>query len=252
MNKRRMAQPLTDETNQNQDENIVKTTHHSLYVEDIPMSFEPVVVEGEVVNNIYEKNGGTKFLKLFFGDFEEDTSMTHDMIHRLQKESGPNNILEIHISSHGGSVDELIEYFDLIKSMYSNVSSYLTKGYSAGAIAFLCGNQRIVYEASTWMIHSYSAGVYGKRDDMLKQIEHSDRRVQKFNDKVLKPFFSKKELKLMAQGQDFWLDANELLQRGIATHIIIDGEVLSSKEYFKKLKKPKKNKTKTKREKENE
>jgi len=37
----------------------------------------------------------------------------------------------------------------------------------------------------------------------------------------------------MVNEKEFWFEADDMLRRNIATHIIIDGKELTSKEYFK-------------------
>ena len=55
-------------------------------------------------------------------------------------------------------------------------------------------------------------------------------------------FLTKEEFSKMLIGQDFWMDARELCERGIATHVLVNGKEVKAKKYLKnKLKK--KNKT---------
>jgi ATP-dependent protease ClpP protease subunit len=90
------------------------------------------------------------------------------------------------------------------------------------------------------MVHSWSGGYGGKRDDVLRHIEHEDKRLDKLTVDLLKPYFSKKEIRKIQSGKDFWLDHKEMLKRDIATHIMIDGEVKTAEEYIKNSKKKKK------------
>ncbi len=45
----------------------------------------------------------------------------------------------------------------------------------------------------------------------------------------------------MLVGQDYWMDAKELCKRKIATHVILEGQEITAKEYLKLLKSRKKN-----------
>ena len=40
----------------------------------------------------------------------------------------------------------------------------------------------------------------------------------------------------MFKGQEFWLDAKELCERKIATHVITKGETITAEEYLKQFK----------------
>jgi hypothetical protein len=44
----------------------------------------------------------------------------------------------------------------------------------------------------------------------------------------------------MTDGKDFWFDTKEMCQRGIATHVEVNGLVIPAKQYLKLLKKAKK------------
>ena len=102
-------------------------------------------------------------------------------------------------------------------------------------MAFLFGQERLIYEHSDWMMHSYSAGFGGKRQDLLDHLEHEDKKLKKFFNQLMEPYFTKKELKKIQKGKDFWLNAEEILERGIATHIMVKGEVYTAQEYLEKL-----------------
>ena len=221
----------------NTDENSIVADHHTLFIEEVPMTFEPVLdPDGVPIEKIYEQIGGYTNYKLFMGDFDEQGNGTQRIINKLQNSIDKDSNLEIHISSYGGSVDELLEYYHAISSMYyENCVTYLSMGYSAGAIAFLFGKERVCYEHSDWMIHSYSGGAVGKRDDMLRQLAHTDARIQHFFKTMLEPYFTEDEMKEISRGDDFWLNSKEMLERGIATHIVSKGNIFEASEYLDML-----------------
>ena len=231
-------------------DNSIYADNHTLFIEKIPASAYPVVDEsGEVIEGVFKEGPEYTIYKLFIGDFLETGNGVQRILAELQK-AQPNDTLEFHISSRGGSVDELLEIYNICDTIFHNrVTCYCNYGYSAGAMAFLFGKERLVYEHSDWMMHSYTAGFGGKRQDLLDHLEHEDKKLKKFFNQLLKPYFTKKELKKIQEGKDFWLNSEEMLKRGIATHIMIKGEVLTAEEYLKMIrsnKKPLKNKNKKK------
>ena len=228
-------------------ENEIFADAHSLFIEDKPVTMEPLRdEEGNIMEGLFEQTGGYTIYKLFLGEFLESGNGMHRIISRLQN-SNPGDILEFHISSRGGVIDELLELYNLCNTLFhGNVTTYCNHGYSAGAMAFLFGAERGIYEHSDWMMHSWSGGFGGKRDDVLTHMKHEDKRLAKFFNNIMLPYFTKKELKDMQGGKDFWMDSTEMLKRGIATHILKNGEVHTAEEYLAAGKKPKKSKTKTK------
>lgn len=217
-------------------DNTIESDSHTLISVDIPAEMVPVKDEaGNVIQGYYQENPAMTLHKLFLADFNDETKHgIHKIINKLQ-ESNPNDMLEMHISGNGGYISEGLAFFNAINSMFRERSSaYLTYGYSMNALAFLFAQERIIYEHSEIMFHTYSAGFGGKRDDILSQIEHTDKHLQKFFHNTLSPYFNDDEIKAMGASKDYWLNSHEMLVRGIATGIIINGEYFTKEQYFEK------------------
>jgi len=224
-----------------QEENVIESNYHTLFIEDLPDRFEHI--EDDDNSNLYLRFSGTRKYTLYLGDFEADNQKENFKIFSKLSEAHSDDELTIRISSIGGSFMEVVEFYNIIKSKFKEITTVLNYGYSGGSLIFLAGDIRAVYEHSDFMAHTYSGGVFGKRQDMIDQAMHQDKAITSFFKKMYSPYFSKKELKQMHKGKEFWLDSKEMLERGIATHIITDkGEVLEAKEYLdsKKSKKSKK------------
>jgi ATP-dependent protease ClpP protease subunit len=235
---------------------IIQTPYHSLYVIKNPERYEQIDIDltyvdddGQEIQNptretpqIFEKKPESNEYILYFGDFMAEGNENHILLAELLK-ADYNSPLSIFVSSDGGSHFEFLEFYNTIKPKFNDIRTYLHTGYSAGSMAFLLGDYRYVYEHSDLMVHSYTAVSYGKRDDLLTHIHHQDRAISNFFKKIYSPYFTKKELKKIDKGEDFWLGPKEMLKRGIATHIITDNnETLDYKEYKEFLKKRKKEK----------
>ena len=223
---------LGDLSDFNANPDVIESEHHTLTWESFPDEFVPVDSDDPELQGIYTHIPNYKMYKLFIGPFQEDSKGLHKIFNELQK-AGFNDVLEIHISSQGGYIHELIQFYSVINAAFGeNIVTYLDYGYSSGAMMFLFGKKRIVYEYSDFLLHSYSSGFFGKRNEVLSQLEHTDKRIQKFMKKMLKPYLSKKEIKRLSKGEDFWMDSHEMLKRGIATHIIIGDDIKSREEYL--------------------
>ena len=210
------------------DPNVTQTKYHTLEIKEEPDRFELI----EDTDDIYQRIPGGNTYILNLGEFLVENNENHLLYNKL-RQANPNDLLEIYISSNGGYIFEITEFYNIIKPKFSNIVTFLNYGYSAGSIAFLMGVERIVYEHSDFMIHSYSGGGYGKRDDMIKHIHHNDKKITKLFEKIYSPYMTKKELKKINRGDDYWMDADEMLKRGIATGIILDtGEYKTREEYL--------------------
>jgi len=219
-------------------DNIIMSDSHTLIKKVINDEFLPASVlsdDGKPIDGFYEQVPGYTIYKLFIGDFDDDSVHgLNRIIHELQ-ESGPNDVLECHISGYGGKTTEGITLFNVINTRFKNRSeSYLNFGYSMNALAFMMTKERIVYEHSELMLHAWSGGYIGKANEITTRVKHVDKFLKNFFIKMLKDYFTKEELDDIIKGNDHWLDAPQMLHRGIATGIIIDGEYFTKEEYFEK------------------
>ena len=229
-------------------DNEIFAQHHSLFIEDKPRSMESLRDEdGKIIEGFYEESGGFKVYKLFLGDFSETGNGMQRIINKLQQ-ADPDDVLEFHIASNGGSVDELVQLYNLVNTMFHDrISTFASHAYSAGAWAFLMGAERVAYEHTSFMLHSYAGGFGGKRQDLLDHMDHEDRRLNSFLMGTLTDYFSAKELKKMNKGKDYWLNTEEMCERNIATHVLKNGIVYTAAEYLEELH-PKRKKARLKQE----
>lgn len=200
----------------------IKGTHHSMFVD----------------KHIETKQN----YRIFVSKFSEDNNNLHDVWDTLLK-AGKNDTLELRISSPGGYVTECQMFVNLAKNKFKGrTTTYIdSHASSAGAFTFSIGDKRVIYENSRLMYHNFSGGYDGNYQKMKDRIDFDKKHIIGFLTSTLKigkkGFLTKKELKKMVKGKEFWFDAKNMCERGIATHIVIDGEELTAKDYLKSLKK---------------
>ena len=175
-----------------------------------------------------------------------DALMDHpelDELFNTLHTAGGNDTLTIRIDSPGGMLSELYRFKALIiEKFYGRCTTILDPaGASAGALTFTYGDKRIVYEHSWAMFHDWSGGVWGKASDIEKSLIFRRELFKKTFREDLKDFFTEEEIDNMFKGQEFWLDAKELCERKIATHVITKGKTITAEEYLKQfIEEPKK------------
>ena len=176
--------------------------------------------------------------RLYVGNFHSDRKDLHSLFYQL-REASSNDILELVINSDGGSITEGQQFFNLIKEkFYNRTTAYLDNhGYSMGAVMFCMAEKRVVYPYSELMFHNYSSVARGKGGDIKMKMEHTDKHLTKFrHDMVVKQgFLTQEEFEQLLIGKDFWMDCQELCRRGIATHVMVNGEEIEADEYLKEL-----------------
>lgn len=198
--------------------------------------------EDEVVKHrLYSKDIVAKEHTIYM-----DALMDHpelDELFNTLHGAGNNDTLTIRIDSPGGMLSELYRFKALIvEKFYGRCTTILDPaGASAGALTFTYGDKRIVYEHSWAMFHDWSGGVWGKASDIEKSLIFRRELFKKTFREDLKDFFTEEEIENMFKGQEFWLDAKELCEHKIATHVITKGKTITAEEYLKQfIKEPKK------------
>jgi ATP-dependent protease ClpP protease subunit len=220
------------------EDNVISSDFHTLITENMPEQRYPIFEEdGTPIEDVYEIVPEYTKHRLFIGDFVDESYHGWNKIKDRLMNADSNDFLEVHISSNGGYSSEGIELYNIINTKFSSAQVYLNYAYSMGALTFLFFGERTIYEHSEIMFHNWSGGFGGKASDIEDHFIHTKNYLRNFFKKILKPYFSKKEIKKILNGKETWLDSYEMLERGIATGIIKDGEYYTTEDYLNKYKK---------------
>jgi len=180
-----------------------------------------------------------KLYRLYVSEFHSHETSLHHLIQELKGASSKDK-LELIISSNGGSIQEGRKFYNIIQDkFYDRVVAYLDNhGYSMGAVLFCMASKRVVYPYSNLMFHNYKGSAVGKGGEIVAKMEHFDKLNTKFrHDIVVKQgFLTEEEYKHLLIGQDFWMETEEMCQRGIATHVKVQGKEITAEAYLEQLK----------------
>jgi len=223
-----------EERKNNNEEKKLSSTKHTLFKKKIHSS------EKANKKGLFKRVPGYTQYRFFVNDFEEFEKGLHDIYNELWNAGGSDK-LELRINSNGGMVNEGAQFYSIIKNKFNGRTTTIldNKGYSMGALAFCMGDKRIVTERADLMFHDYSVGVLGKGGEIQARTEHTQVFIRKFFKEIIKDqgFLTKKEYENMLIGQDFWMNAEEMCKRGIATHVLMNGKEIKAKKYLKLLQK---------------
>ena len=210
--------------------------NHTLFIEDV--AEKKILADKD--NKLYSFEPKYRIYRLYIERFFELKKGLHKVFNQL-RQAGNNDYIELRISSGGGIIYEGQQFYNLLQEkFYKRSIAYLdNRGYSMGALLFSMATKRVIYPHSDFMFHNYSGGAMGKGHELKARIKHISKTTKKFFKEIIvdKKFLTKKEFKQMLNGQDFWMDAKELCQREIATHVIVNGQEITAKKYLKMLKK---------------
>ncbi|MCK5728479.1 MAG: ATP-dependent Clp protease proteolytic subunit [Methylococcales bacterium] len=217
----------------------INSEFHTLFIEDRSERKIPVN-DAEKTYQIIPKY---RIFRVYISSFSEIKKGLHAVFNELRK-AASNDHLELRINSGGGYVREGQQFFNVMLEKFSGrTTAYLDNvGYSMGALLFCMAEKRVIYPYSDLMFHDYAHGVMGKGGNVKSRVKHSSRTMKQFfHDIVVRQnFLTESEFKEMLLGKDFWMNAKEMCQRGIATHVVISGEIISAKDFLKLLKRKKK------------
>jgi ATP-dependent Clp protease protease subunit len=110
----------------------------------------------------------SKVLKRKFADMTKDEEESKYCFVKIKYKP-----IKLYISSHGGSVYEVLGAFDSIRNMSVPVHT-ICKGFvaSAGTILSLAGSKRFITQNSYMLIHQLRSGMWGKYEELSDDFEN--------------------------------------------------------------------------------
>ena len=123
-------------------------------------------------------------------------------------------IVNFHNNTPGGVLDSAFQLAAAIKACKGTTVAHLTGTVaSAGTIIALVCDKLEVADHTSFMIHNYSAGTYGKGNELKARQEHIDKSTNEAFREFYYGFLTDKEIKDVINGQDKWFTASETRER---------------------------------------
>ena len=218
----------------------VESTHHTMFISDLPEETLPVdlkddkgIIIEDMPEQFWVKRPARKQYTLYIGDFEENEKGLNELFYAM-RDAGPYDELDVHISSPGGYLSELIRFQSIFKeTFHGRVTTVLDSyGYSCGAFCFSMGDHRVISEFSEIMFHAASFGAFGETYKVKAQHDFVQNQLDRFCISVMKPYFTHEEIDNMLKGKDYWMNSAEMSARGLADEVIVDGIPLLADDYL--------------------
>ena len=163
--------------------------------------------------NIFHTPVTTNHFTIWFTNSIEDVSFYDHVLHLLyMAEEG--DLVDIMISSYGGSLDTLLALRSAIGSSQAQVTGHLLANASsaAGMLLLSCHNF-VVNEFSTFHAHTASYGSYGKTDDVKSQVDFITRQTEEIVRSVYRFVLDDTEIQKLLDGKEFYFDHREITER---------------------------------------
>ncbi len=180
-----------------------------------------------------------KSATVYLSTFDESKTQVANLLNDLRVFK-PDDRITMIFNSPGGLVSEGRAIINAVTATGADIQTeLLSEASSMAAVMFCIGDRRIVYENSSLMFHNFSGGVGGKGHEMKDHLKHIIKNIELFFRSYIIGL-SDKEIQQMVDGKEFWFGAKKMCERGIATHVNINGILIPAKRYLKALKKAKK------------
>ena len=179
--------------------------------------------------------------RLFVDNIVHEGYEIHSILDALHN-STEQDSLEARINSGGGAVKYGQQFINVIRDRFKGRSMTIieSEASSMAAILFMVGHHRVIYPHSILMVHDVSIQSHSKASEHAKYMKVFMKTMFRYFEEIFRDYMTPKEIKIMFKGEDFWFNAKEMCRRGMATHVIVDGETLTAEEYLILIKKPKK------------
>lgn len=163
--------------------------------------------------NVFHTPVTTNHFTIWFTNSIEDVSFYDHVLHLLyMAEEG--DIIDLMISSYGGSLDTLLALRSAIGSSQAQVTGHLLANASsaAGMLLLSCHNF-VVNEFSTFHAHTASYGSYGKTDDVKSQVDFITKQTEEIVRSVYRFVLNDVEIQKLLDGKEFYFDHREITER---------------------------------------
>ena len=163
--------------------------------------------------NVFHTPITTNHFTIWFTNSIEDVSFYDHVLHLLyMAEEG--DIIDLMISSYGGSLDTLLALRSAIGSSQAQVTGHLLANASsaAGMLLLSCHNF-VVNEFSTFHAHTASYGSYGKTDDVKSQVDFITKQTEEIVRSVYRFVLDDAEIQKLLDGKEFYFDHREITER---------------------------------------
>lgn len=163
--------------------------------------------------NVFHTPITTNHFTVWFTNSIEDVSFYDHVLHLLyMAEEG--DVIDLMISSYGGSLDTLLALRSAIGSSQAHVTGHLLANASsaAGMLLLSCHNF-VVNEFATFHAHTASYGSYGKTDDVKSQVDFITKQTEEIVRSVYKHILDDVEIQKLLDGKEFYFDHREISRR---------------------------------------
>lgn len=124
------------------------------------------------------------------------------------------DVVHIYLSSVGGLAETMKVFLSAMEQSEAHIITEVTGDIaSAATFIFLAGHEYRISDNAELMFHNAMYGAVGKASDVKRQVDFAHKVNERLMMKYYKYFFTEEELVDLLNGKEFWLNAEETMQR---------------------------------------
>lgn len=163
--------------------------------------------------NVFHTPITTNHFTVWFTNSIEDVSFYDHVLHLLYT-AEDGDVIDLMISSYGGSLDTLLALRAAIGATQAHVTGHLlSNASSAAGMLLLSCHSFVINEFSTFHCHTCSYGSYGKTDDVKSQVDFITKQTEEIVRSVYEYILDSMEIQKLLDGKEFYFDHREIKQR---------------------------------------
>jgi ATP-dependent protease ClpP protease subunit len=163
-------------------------------------------------NNHFTKSRGNLYEFYLSGEIVEAEEYI-DWFDTIRN-AGPQDSIKIYINSCGGDLYTALQFLRVMGECEGTITTSVEGAcMSAATMIFLSGHEFEVTPHSMFMLHNYSAGVFGKGGEMYDQLQFERAWSENFMREVYAGFLTEPEIESMLHNKDIWMTSDEVIER---------------------------------------
>ena len=126
----------------------------------------------------------------------------------------PEDTFTMHINSYGGYSATAIQLAAAMRNTQAEVHTSVSGNCcSAATMLLLAGDSMNVAPDIRFLVHNYSGGIYGKGHEIHAQASFDEAWSKTLLENSYKYFLTQDEIDRVANGEDMWMDSDEVILR---------------------------------------
>ena len=164
-------------------------------------------------NNLYHISKHGNGYSIYISDYIDKPSLYYPL-YEVLRGCQPHEEVHLYLNTGGGRIDTTFQLMSCMSECQGTIAGHLDHQVaSAGTYLALCCHTWVLTPFTTFMIHSDTSGMFGKRNEIVADYEFTRPWLDNIMREVYSGFLTKKEIEEVLKGEDKYFNADQLSER---------------------------------------